>query len=174
MHASEYKKSLFFWIHWHYRDCSALLSSYLPSNVGLLMLEKVSNDDLKSQNPKTSSLACTGISLCLRQLLGRGEHIHNALCYCECVLSTHCELLNHLLTTAWSELRQWSVNTLQWMKGLGIKWQDVLKEEQVVVEEGPARLWRSAPPCISLWLFLHFLHLHAPSLLLSIFHTCLR
>lgn len=96
---------------------------------------------LKARTPKTPSLACTGIFLCLRQLLGRGERTHNALCYCECVLSIHCELLNHLLTTAWRELRQWLVNTLEWMKGLGIKWQDVLKEEQVVVEEGPAKEW---------------------------------
>lgn len=35
-------------------------------------------------------------------------------------------------TTFWPQLevrpRQWLVNTLQWMKGLGIKWQDVLKK----------------------------------------------
>lgn len=55
------------------------------------------------------------------------------------MLSIPGELLNHLLTTAWSELRQWLVNTLQWMKGLGIKWQDVLKEKQVVVEEGAVK-----------------------------------
>lgn len=122
--------------------------------------------------PKTPSLACTRISLRLIQLPGRGEPPHNALCYCECVLSIHCELLNHLLTTAWRELRQWLVNTLEWMKGLGIKWQDVLKEEQVVVEEGPAKPRRSGTSRIALWLSLHFLHLHALSPLLSIFHTC--
>lgn len=127
----------------------------------------------KAGTPNTPSLACTGIFLHLRQLLGRGERTHNALCYCECVLPIHCELLNHLLTTAWRELRQWLVNTLEWMKGLGIKWQDVLKEEQVVVvEEGPAKPHRSRTSWISLWPFLHFAHLHALSPPLSVFHTC--
>lgn len=111
--------------------------------------------------------------LCLRQLLGRSEHTDKALSYCECVFSIHCELLNQLLTTAWREKRQWLVNTLEWMKGLGIKWQDVLKEEQVVAEKGPAKSSRSGTSRMSLWLFRHFLHFHALSLLLSIFHTCL-
>jgi len=109
----------------------------------------------------------------LRQLLGRGKHTYNALC--GCVLSILCELLNQLLTTAWSELRQWLVNTLQWMKGLGIKWQDVLKEEQVVVEKGSAKPHRNGRSCISqrlLLFFLHTLHLHALSMPFSIFHTC--
>lgn len=54
------------------------------------------------------------------------------------------------------------------MKGLGIKWQDVLKEGQVVVEEGPAKPLQG-------WDIMHlpnFSHLHALSQLLSIFHTC--
>lgn len=89
--------------------------------------------------------------LCVRQLPCRSEATSQCpLLYRECVLSLHGELLNHLLTTAWRELRQWLVNTPEWMKGLGIKWQDVLKEEQVVVEEGPAKPCRSGTLCISL------------------------
>lgn len=89
--------------------------------------------------------------LCVRQLPCRSEAPSQCpLLYRECVLSLHGELLNHLLTTAWRELRQWLVNTPKWMKGLGIKWQDVLKEEQVVVEEGPAKSCRSGTSCISL------------------------
>lgn len=89
--------------------------------------------------------------LCVRQLPCRSELTHNALCYTVSACSSlRCELLNHLLTTAWRELRQWLVNTPEWMKGLGIKWQDVLKEEQVVVEEGPVKPCRSGTSCISL------------------------
>lgn len=92
--------------------------------------------------------------LCVRQLPCRSEAPSQCpLLYRECVLSLHGELLNHLLTTAWRELRQWLVNTPEWMKGLGIKWQDVLKEEQVVVEEGPAKPCRSGTSCVSLSLF---------------------
>lgn len=77
------------------------------------------------------------------------------------MLPIHCELLNHLLTTAWRELRQWLVNTLEWMKGLGIKWQDVLKEEQVVIEEGPAKPWQERnimqSPCGLFLIFPNFM-----------------
>ena len=104
--------------------------------------------------PKDSFSCMHSLSLCPTQLLGRGECTHNALCYCECMLFIHCELLNHLLTTAWRELRQWLVNTLEWMKGLGIKWQDVLKEEQVVVEERADKPRKRGTSCISMWTFL--------------------
>lgn len=104
---------------------------------------------------KTPSLACTVISPSQTIAWQERPHSQCPLLYCECVLSIHCELLNHLLTTAWRELRQWLVNTLEWMKGLGIKWQDVLKEEQVVVvvEEGPVKPCRRGTSCISMWLF---------------------
>lgn len=112
--------------------------------------------------------------LCVRQLPCRSEAPSQCpLLYRECVLSLHGELLNHLLTTAWRELRQWLVNTPKWMKGLGIKWQDVLKEEQVVVEEGPAKSCRSGTSCISWSPHPDPLQTHHVSLP-SVFLLCLR
>lgn len=109
--------------------------------------------------------------LCVRQLPCRSEAPSQCpLLYRECVLSLHGELLNHLLTTAWRELRQWLVNTPEWMKGLGIKWQDVLKEEQVVVEEGPAKPCRSGTSCVSLSLFFPLCNASLP----SVFVLCLH
>lgn len=104
--------------------------------------------------PESLPFSCMHRDFSVRQLPCRSEAPSQCpLLYRKCVLSLHGELLNHLLTTAWRELRQWLVNTPEWMKGLGIKWQDVLKEEQVVVEEGPAKPCRSGTSCVSLSLF---------------------
>lgn len=126
-------------------------SNYLYSNFGLLTSNGETDVGLCSPGWKPPLFLHAQGFLCVRQLPCRSEAPSQCpLLYRQCVLSLHGELLNHLLTTAWRELRQWLVNTPEWMKGLGIKWQDVLKEEQVVVEEGPAKPCRSGTSCVSL------------------------
>lgn len=156
---------------------SGATSNYLFSNFGLLTSNRETDVGLCSPGWKPPLFLHAQGFLCVRQLPCRSEAPSQCpLLYRECVLSLHSELLNHLLTTAWRELRQWLVNTPEWMKGLGIKWQDVLKEEQVVVEEGPAKPCRSGTSCVSLSFspplrcFPSF-RLRALSALLSIFHT---
>lgn len=129
-------------------------SNYSFSNFGLLTSNRETDVGLCSAGWKPPLFLHAQGFLCVRQLPCRSEAPSQCpLLYRECVLSLHGELLNHLLTTAWRELRQWLVNTPEWMKGLGIKWQDVLKEEQVVVEEGPAKPCRSGTSCVSLTLY---------------------
>lgn len=126
-------------------------SNYPFSNFGLLTSNRETDVGLGSPGWKPPLFLHAQGFLCVRQLPCRSEAPSQCpLLYRECVLSLHGELLNHLLTTAWRELKQWLVNTPEWMKGLGIKWQDVLKEEQVVVEEGPAKPCRSGTSRVSL------------------------